>query len=361
MKKLLILHSSELSNNSASYIFGYIDAFKKSKIFSAKILNIVTHNPFSERTNRWSIFFKKFDAIVLLHSVFASSKPKITDRWLSEIKKRKIPIIFFIANEFYKMPQKIEFARELNISLLVTQCFSKKVIDLYKSALNCDVIGLPNTIFDEDKFKSRLKIKDRPIDIGYRMMPTPPSFGHWDRENIAEVFTKVTKKTELKTDISMNIQDRLGWKEWTDFLKNSKTQLCVPSGGNIFELTDKTVLRVLSAIKKKPNLSRKEISKLYPPKKNWVPLRTLSSRMIEAAAAKSVQIMYYEDIGIPLIPNKDFIELNKDHSNVHKILEMINDTNLLEKIAENCFKKIKKYSSQEKVFADLDKRLNQII
>ena len=49
---------------------------------------------------------------------------------------------------------------------------------------------------------------------------------------------------------------RLKWKAWRDFLQRSKTQLCVSSGGEIFELTDETRLKMEDYVEKNPNYTR---------------------------------------------------------------------------------------------------------
>ena len=78
---------------------------------------------FYEKVNRWShIFGKTFDAIVLMHSTFASSQ-KIPKRWMETPRKMNIPIVWFIGNEFYRMPQKMQFAEENSISILVSHVF----------------------------------------------------------------------------------------------------------------------------------------------------------------------------------------------------------------------------------------------
>jgi len=50
------------------------------------------------------------------------------------------------------MPEKIKFSKDLKINLFVTQSLSQKIIQLYKSELMCDVIGIPGGGLDTEIF-----------------------------------------------------------------------------------------------------------------------------------------------------------------------------------------------------------------
>lgn len=358
-KRLLVLEATPTNKNASSYLFGFSRAFKQSSIFDVNVVNVVTHNPFNERYNRWgSLIGRKYHAVIMLHSIFSTAL-KLPPRWCDSLRRMGVPIVYFIANEYYRMPSKMDFAQEMKISLLVSQCFSEQVLNIYCDHLGCKVIGLPNTGFDSISFKPGPPISMRPIDIGYRMMPGLVSFGHWEREDIAEVVEKAARERYV-TDISLEAKDRFGLKDWEFFLQHCKTQLTVASGGNIFELNDKTFLDAFNFVQANPNATREEIETVYPPVSERIPLRTLSARMIEAAATKTPQIMYPEDVGIDLEPDVDYIALEKDHSNLNDVMDRVNDYEFLELIAQNCFEKLQEQTSYERTFAKLDNVLNEL-
>ena len=359
-KRLLVLQAVSSRKLAFSYLYGYPNAFKRSPLFDATVVDVATHNPFQERFYRWgALIGRTYDAAVMLHSIFSSTL-KMPARWRDALHKLGVPIVFFIGNEFYRMPAKMDFAREMDIALLVSQCFSEQVLNLYRDHLGCRVIGLPNTGFDTDRFAPGGPIETRPIDIGYRMMPGLASFGHWEREDIATAVEEAAKG-RFVTDISLRVEDRFGPKAWEAFLQNCKTQLSVASGGNIFELDDTTLWRAFNLTQANPNASREEIAAVYPPESERVPLRTLSSRMIEAAATKTPQIMYPEDLGIPLEPDRDYIALEKDHSNLSDVMDRLEDHSFLETIAQNGFDKVKQHTSYDRIFEQFDETLDDLV
>jgi hypothetical protein len=359
-KRLLVLHAVEEKNRTSSYQTSYIHSLKETPVFDCTIVNVVTADPIRERWNRWRhIWWAQYDAVLLLHSIFASTL-KLSKRWIDATQDLDVPVVFFINNEFYRMPQKMSFAKEVRTSLIVSQCFSKQVLDVYSEALGCPAIGLPNVCFDLRAFPLGSPIGDRLIDVGYRMMPGPASLGHWEREDIAAIFEQKAAD-RFKLDISLDPKERFTPREWSRFLRRCRTQLCVASGGDIFELSDETLWRTFNFTKANPNASRAEIEALFPPVEQRIPLRTLSSRMIEAASSGTAQIMYEYDIGLNFEPDVHYIALKKDHSNMSDVLDRVADNGYLSEIASNCFRDLQHQTSSDVTFSKLDRALDNLL
>lgn len=359
-KRLLVLHAVEEKNRTSSYQTSYIHSLEESSVFDCTIVNVITADPVRERWNRWRhIWRAEYDAVFLLHSIFASTL-KLSRRWIAAIQRLGIPVVFFMNNEFYRMPQKMAFAQEVGTSLLVSQCYSKQVLDIYSEALRCPAIGLPNVCFDLRAFPPGPQIGERSIDVGYRMMPGPASLGHWEREDIAAVFEE-RAADRFKLDISTDPKDRFTPTEWSRFLRRCRTQLCVASGGDIFELSDETLWRTFNFTQANPNASRTEIEALFPPVEQRIPLRTPSSRMIEAASSGTAQIMYEHDIGLNFEPDVHYLGLKKDHSNMSDVLDRIADTSYLSEIARNCFTDLQHQTSRDVTFSKLDRALDNLV
>ncbi|KLN58952.1 hypothetical protein WH96_20225 [Kiloniella spongiae] len=282
--------------------------------------------------------------------------------WEDVLRKYRAPIVWFIGNEFRGMPSKMDFARDVGISMLVTQTLSQQVIDVYHNHLGCKVIGLPVCGFDNSVYRPGPPISEREIDIGYRGAIGPPWLGHWDREVIAEVFLRAIESNDrYVSDISLDLTDRLPWRKWRNFLQSSKTQLCVSSGGEIFELTDSTRLKMESYILSNPKFSREEILTLLPPEEERIRLRVLGSRMMEAAATRTPQIMYRDDFDGPMRPDIDYIALNKSHDNIDDVMDRLRDYKFLEYIAKNCEETLSDFASYSVLLDIFDKALDDIV
>lgn len=307
--------------------------------------------------DRWcALSVGAYDAVVMLHT----TSQAMYRFWQDALHHIGAPIVWFIGNEFRGMPSKMEFARRMDIAMLVTQSLSESVIGTYRDHLGRKVLGLPVTGFDDTVFTPGPPIAERPIDIGYRGAPGPPWLGHWERETIAEV-VGAAAAGRFQTDISFDMTKRLPWKSWRRFLQRSKTQLCVASGGEIFELTDATRLRVEEHLKANPDAGRDEILELMPPPHERIRLRVLTGRIMEAAATRTPQVMYRDDFDGPMRPDVDYIALNKSHDNLNDVLDRVEDARYLEEIAGNCAKTLKEFASFPVLLDTFDRALDEII
>jgi len=272
-------------------------------------------------------------AIILLHSVFSNTN-FLTGRAFEVIRKASQPKVYFIGNEYKNMPEKMDFCDDLNISLLVTQTSDENVHKIYKDRLDCKIIDLPNSGIDADIFPPGPTVRGRPIDIGYRCFPGPGYLGHWEREDIATMFQEAAPE-DLKLDISLDSNARFGMKEWSEFLRSCRIQLGVEAGTDIFELDDKNRLFINKKVDEKPDISRQELENLFPPKEDRVPCRMISSRIVEAIASKTPQILFHGTYNGHLEADEHYIALSKDGSNLAEIFDVIKDDAYLDKIAEN--------------------------
>ncbi len=355
-KRLLVLYTTTRKMRSLSYVYGYPGALAVSPLFEVTLCNFGSMAP-RRWLDRWLASSRKsFDAVVMLHT----TSHQMYHFWEDTLRQFGAPIVWFIGNEFRGMPSKMDFAREVGISMLVTQTLSKSVIDIYRDHLGCKVLGLPVSGFDNTVYTPGPPIADRGIDIGYRGAKGPAWLGHWDRETIAEVISEATAG-KFNTDITLDLSKRLAWKKWRHFLQNCKTQLCVSSGGEIFELTDVTRLKMEAYAKDHPDFDREEILTLLPPPDERVRLRVLGSRMMEAAATRTPQIMYRDEFDGPMQPNIDYIALNKSHDNLEDVLDRIKDFKYLEQIAKNCEKTLQDFASYPQLLTTFDCALDDIV
>jgi hypothetical protein len=252
----------------------------------------------------------------------------------------------------------MDFARHAKVSMLVSQSISADVHKVYSQHLNIPVIGMPVVCYNPDYFVPGPELVERPIDIGYRAFAGPAWLGHWQREDIAQAFLDHTQD-RLKLDISLQSEDRFSREQWRRFLQMCKAQLCVPAGGDFFELTDQTRLRVEAYLKEHPDATRHQLEKLFPDPAGSVPFRVMNSRLLEAAATGTVQIMYNMQFEAPLIPDEDYLALNADHSNIEDVIRQFQDHSRLKEVAENCSRKISGFANYKKYMTYFNKALEE--
>lgn len=293
--------------------------------FDVTVVNLRDRGPLARARTVMAIGAGRFEAIVLLHSVFSNAQ--LLDGWLLQLVERcRQPKVFFIGNEYKLMPQKMVFAEQLPVALLISQSSSPEVHRLYRERLGCDVAGIPNTGLDPELFYPRTPFADRPIDLGYRADDAPAYIGHTERRDIAEFFQAAAGRYGLRVDISISPQARLDEAAWAAFLDRCKGQLGAEAGGDYFELDDRTRGAVTRYEIAHPHAAFAEIHGVffagYRPS---VPIRIISGRQIEAAGTRTVQILFEGRYDGYFLPDEHYIPLKKDFSNADEAIRKFRD------------------------------------
>ena len=240
------------------------------------------------------------------------------------------------------MPEKINFVKYLGINLLITQSLSKNIIDLYKTRVKCEVIGIPSAGLDTEVFFPKIDFKLRGIDFGYRTYDEPMYFGHQDRRMLMNASLEMLKKKNFIYNFSMNKQDRFVIDDWSNFLNNCKSIIGTNTGFDYFDLNDD----IRKDVNKLDTLYKSNFEKIYKeyftnrPKK--YSMRIITGKNIEAAGCKTLQISIEGDYGGYFLPDKHYISIKKDLSNLELCLEKISDRQYCETIINNAYEVVTK-------------------
>jgi hypothetical protein len=324
-------------NATLSYQHGWPRAFLDSPLFDVTPINLA----FRGWQDRWDVantlWGSDFDAIVLLHSAFSNQK-NLRRLFLWLVAKTSCPKVFFIGNEYKSMPEKMQFCRDIGISLLVSQSTDARVHAMYRDALGCAVTGIPNTGCDLSVFHPRIPLQDRRIDIGYRSLDAPWYLGNNEKTEIADFFLFRAKDLGVSVDISLQERDRFDAAGYADFLNNCRAQIGTESGGDHFELTDHTRGRVIDFLQKHPGATWTEVKEeFFAHPSPGIPMRIISGRQIEAAACKTVQILFEGNYDGFLKPDEHYIPLAKNFSNADEAIRKLRDDRYCRDVTERAY------------------------
>lgn len=360
--RVLALHVANRANLTLSYQLGYPAALASSPLFRAKLINLDAFRHSDLLKLRLYLLSPRIDAVILFHSVFSNAN-FISSQIAELLSRCRAPKIFFLANEYKLMPEKIDLARKLGASLVISQTNDKRVHDLYRSALrNCHIGFLPNSGVDPKIFFPLGERRYRPIDVGYRAADVPWYFGHRDRHNLCTYFSRATAERRLSSDISLEADARLPLLEWAAFLNRCKCQLGSEAGHDYFELTDETRLKVNTYLRENPDVGFDEIHTLffanYP---DPVPMRIISSRIIEAAACKATQILIEGSYDGYLEPDVHYIPLKSDFSNVDECLDKLLDEQFADQLANRAYEAVMHQLTFDSLLRSLHAQISQLL
>lgn len=322
-------------------------AFMQScSVFSITVLNLFEHGKKRKGVGATpKLNLTKFKGIVIHNSVsYNVSNLRAIDR-LFDIPLRKYAGVKVLLkqDENFKFKELAEYIGETSYDLIFT-CLPAEAIDRV----------YPPKIVGRPKFLRMLtgyvtptlrgftsKTRPRKTDVGYRGSIQPLTFGRlaYEKRKIGDDFTKLAHGKGLITDISSRWEDRLGADAWFEFLSSCKATLGVESGASIFDLDGNLAERCQRADAKygaprdDPEYIEQYLGELAD-LEGAIYYNQISPRHFEAAATRTLQIMYegiYSDI---FVEGRHYVKLNRDGSNIDEVIEILRDDKRREEIIE---------------------------
>lgn len=358
--RLLVLVADGPGNATLSYQHGWPRHLSRDPRYECEVVKLQDRS-WLGRLGHASLRWRRYDAIVLLHSVF-SNVCNLNGRAFNAVRKNPAPKVFFIGNEYKLMPEKMAFCDALAVRLLITQSHSPRVQALYRERLGCAVIGIPNTGWDPDIFHAEKPRADRPIDLGYRSFASPLTLGHDERSEMMTAFQASAARHGLSIDFSLRAEDRFDERGWAAFLNSCKGQIGTEAGGDYFELTDATRHRVNDHLDAHPDAEITEVrARFFGDHKDPVPIRILSSRNVEAAATRTVQLLLEGEYGGYFEPGVHYIRVRQNFSNVDEAIRQFQDPVLCGEITDRAYALVNEQLTFSKLLDNFDSSLRLIV
>tara|TARA_A100000171_G_scaffold52896_2_gene74068 strand:+ start:1781 stop:3025 length:1245 start_codon:yes stop_codon:yes gene_type:complete len=361
-----------------SYYDDWLDAVRCHPGFDVKICNIAT----IEGKSLARSLIVCCDVVLAMHSTTSDGVSDLEDI-LPILLDRKCLFAVFVGNEVNlpaaPMAGKLRFLRDSRVDLVISQLL-QEAADWYYSPLEfCQAISLPHAL-NPKSYTPGPKHASRFVDIGARSHRYPPHLGDRDRVNLFEFFTQNSGSLGLKIDVELG-GERFDRNGWAGFLKGARATLASEAGSSFLDRDDSLVAKVQSEllkevsgkiVLKQNSIFREIVRKIAPEKfkkitreilgsviiedynissdvdsekeriivdrifrnKNKPPFHTkaISSRHFDAIGCNTAQVMYlgrYNDI---LYSGENYIEIERDFSNIDDVKMKLNDHSYLDKM-----------------------------
>lgn len=343
MNKLNILYLSNrpTSKSQAATVTEYLDAmkaFSKHNVFEISMLG-----RFPEK-----IQLDKFDIVMTHYSL--SLGPLINHylgkNFIEKLRQFKGLKVAFLQDEYREIKTYWKNLNYLNIDVLFSCVPDDEIQKVYPrhEVPNLHVENVLTGYVPKNFVHSNVPaIKERTIDVSYRTRRMPFWLGELGKDKwyISEEFSRRCKSLDLRLNLSVDEADRIYGNEWENFLKNSKCVLGVESGASIIDFDGKIESIVDKYVDQNPNASFEEVHRLFlTDYEGNLKLNQISPRCFEAAALRTVMILFEGDYSGILQPNRHYIPLKKDFTNFDEVVEKIRDDNLLQDIANITYDEI---------------------
>lgn len=336
--RLSVLLICDKFRHGAYTIHDHIQAIANSK-----------HRPYVLDTRpdfpNW-VNINSYDVLIIHYTHVMCYESYISSEMRRAIKNFSGLKICFIQDEYRFVNDTVNIIKFLDIHVVFT-CIQNSEIEKVYSPQILKSVRFVNVLTGyTPSYLLKMKTppyESRPIDVCYRGREIPAWLGELGQEkmNIAKQFLKDAQRYQLKTDIEYHENARLYRNKWIQFLSNSKACLGVESGASVFDFDSQIERKVRAHLEKDPGASFKTLQSLYfKDHEGRIKLNQISPRCFEAAALKTLMILYEGEYSKILVPWRHYVPLKKDHSNMRDVVEAMRDASLAKKIISQAYQEI---------------------
>lgn len=182
---------------------------------------------------------------------------------------------------------------------------------------------------------------ERPIDVGYRARKLPAWMGSHTLQKwqISERFAADAVRYGLKVDLSCREEDRIYGDDWIRFVTRCKSMLGTESGASVCDFTGKIQENVERHLEHHPNTSFEELRERYfKDEDGRLMMNVISPRCFEAAALRTLMVMYEGEYSGVLEPWRHYVPLKPDHSNMKEVVSILRDDRRAEEIIDRAYR-----------------------
>ena len=265
--------------------------------------------------------------------------------WLKSIKGRRVAIA---QDEYINSIEVNQFLKHHDVKVLFSCCDRLQDIELiYPKHLNNleKVVSVLPGYIETKNLKPLNQLKkhyNRTVDIFYRARNNSMALGKLSlrKSRIAKEFLSL-QLSHLNVNISLDPKDTIIGEQWFFALEDARVVLGVEGGASVFDPDGSLKLRVEEYMKNNPEVSYNELNKnVLKEHEGGLDYKTISPRSFEAIMTNTCQVLYEGTYSNVLIPNKHYIQLDKNFSNIENVLSLIENQEYCEKIATNAYRDI---------------------
>lgn len=331
---LLIVHTASEEIGTIQQHVDALVSFSRHRV--VKVDNLVAHR----------IDFEAFDVIALHYSLVIASPNFIASRLRDKIARFRGVKVLFIQDEYRWIDATAVAMRDLGIGVVFSLVHPGVVRKVYHHPFLSQVrfeYTLTGFVPDEWVTARVPDYEDRPIDVGYRARKLTAWYGSHTLQKwrIADRFAADAGRYNLKVDISTREEDRIYGRDWTRFVANSKACLGTESGASVLDYTGEIQKKVEAHLARHPNAGFEELRDMYfKAEDGKIMMNVISPRCFEAAALRTLMIMYPGEYGGILEPHRHYVLLNQDHSNMDEVVHTLRTPALAKRVIDQAYKEI---------------------
>lgn len=300
--------------------------------------------------------FSAFDVILVFWGMHLPSVRILLGATWRKLKQSRALKVLFLQDEYRNVRAFNEVMGDLGIELMFT-CVAEKDHGIFYPpdlipSLRATYTVLTGYIPSYLENSQPEPLHRRTLDIAYRSRSLPYYLGDLAREKtiIAERFQQISLVYGFHSDISVREQDRIYGKQWVEFLKSARFVLGTPSGASVIDFLGDIGWNCDNYLRLHPDATYEEVKqRFFVDVDGKYVIDTVSPRIFESTALGSTMVMHEGFYGGILEPDRHYICVKKDYSNLNNVIDQMRDEKYCQQIANNAYQDLiasGKYSYQ---------------
>ena len=287
-----------------------------------------------------------FDTIVIHYSVMIFSDRYLSGGFTEAIGACRAAKIVFIQDEYRQVDDVARSIAELGVAVVFTVVNKEAVRRIYHHS------SLKNVRFEtcltgyvpEELVKRTVPpFEERKLDVIYRARKLPGWLGEFGQQKwiIGARFKEDAAEYELNCDISSDESDRIYGDDWVAFVENAKAVLGTESGASFIDFTGDVQAKVEAYEAKQPTAEFRDVQERFLEGRDGdITISVISPRCFEAAALRTLMILYPGEYSGVLKPYRHYVPLEPDHSNMSEVVEILCDPVRAKSIIDAAYREV---------------------
>lgn len=285
-----------------------------------------------------------FDVVIVHYSVRLPFG-NVCDVGEKKLRAFKGLKILFIQDEYDHTNRAKEVIRQASFQIVFTVVPPKFIDLIYPPAelpgvtfvnnLTGYVPDLPISFLNE-----YIPPSQRQCVIAYRGRPLPIRYGQlgYEKLQIGKETKAYCEANQIAHDISWTENARIYGDAWYQFISSSKAMLGSESGSNVFNWDGRLQEKIDNYKSLNRGVSDAEIyTAVIAPLELPGVMNQISPRVFEMAAMRTVMVLFEGDYSDVLIPNRHYIPLKKDFSNLEEVFSTLGDGEKIDAMVSDTF------------------------
>lgn len=284
---------------------------------------------------------ERFDVVAHHYSVRIAflQTPSLVRQALSEFRGLKV---LFIQDEYDCVSNSRQEIIEMGFQIVFTCVPNASIDKIYPRELfpGTSFISVLTGYVPPLRPSGSLPASQRQITIGYRGRALPIRYGRLaqEKQRIGVAVKDYCETNGISHDIECDESARLYGDLWTRFLSNCRAMLGTESGSNVFDFESNLWGEIDKFKARNPVADDESLYKAVIAHRELDGLMNqISPKIFEMILHGTACVLYPGEYSGILKPYEHYIPLNKDHSNLRSVMDLVMDDSYIDLVSQRAY------------------------